>query len=412
MSAPTTAVLGIARKWKWFTVVIAPMLIALMIWGFREVVLNYLSGKGDPRLWITVLVLMVLGSMILLFAASVIWAFRARVTLDAEKIAVRGVFRTRVITARLIEGYRYINGQLHLYLLGRQWPVQLAYFEEQQRLTGWLFPRADNLDLRELDEEDELISQDPTLGITDEQKAEQLGRLRKVIRRLDYLAFATIPVAVANFLFLEHQEVARFSVAVLVLIPILLDAIGLANRGHVRVDYNEGTRYPQILTGTMACGLTLALMSLLDRGALPGNAYYPWLFAVTAAHGMLWLVIDLEGVRKAFERSGWVAILSVLGFFLLSAAWAGGAVYQVNKQFDQSPVTWHTTSVVRKKVAKGKTTSYRIEVAPWDESMSEPLEITLRRKEFQALFEGQKVEIGIGRGALEVPWVSAVRPRP
>jgi ABC-type bacteriocin/lantibiotic exporter with double-glycine peptidase domain len=59
-----------------------------------------------------------LGALMLLALAALVWGFRARITLSGDTMALRGVFRTRLLSAQHLEGYRRIKGQLHLYPAG------------------------------------------------------------------------------------------------------------------------------------------------------------------------------------------------------------------------------------------------------------------------------------------------------
>ncbi len=85
----------IAPRYKWLTVALAPILVALLAWAATEVIKNYLSGKGDPNIWVTAFVLTLLGSLVLVFLASILWAFRARIVLSDDRMTVRGLIRTR-----------------------------------------------------------------------------------------------------------------------------------------------------------------------------------------------------------------------------------------------------------------------------------------------------------------------------
>lgn len=399
----------VAARWKWLTVAIVPLLVALMVWGAREVIKNYLSGKGDPNVWVTGFVLALLGSLALVFLGSVLWAFRARIVLTSNRMTVRGLIRTRTIAEEQIEGTRWINGQLHLYLKDRQWPLQLSHFENQQVINAWVFRHAQDLGAQELVEEDVAISRDLALGMTQAHKEARLAKLRKIIKNINLLAYCGAVIGVVNVLFLEQDTVAKVVAAVLISIPVLLDLLALRNRGHIRIDYQEGTRYSQIFSTTMVCGIGVVLVSLLDRSTLIGDEFYRWFVPVAVAKGLLWLFIDLDRIRTLHARGWFASTITALSLMLLPAFWVGGSIYQVNQHLDSSSVTWHSTEVIDKKVSKGKTASYSIRVAPWTPSLDEPPELTMRRKQFKQIEVGMPIEIGVRQGALEIPWVAEIK---
>jgi hypothetical protein len=199
---------------------------------------------------------------------------------------------------------------------------------------------------------------------------------------------------VLNALFGGQAAIEKAAAAVLISIPVLLDLVALRNRGHVWVNHIEGTRYPQILSATMACGVALAVMSLFDEATLLGNAFYRWFLPVAVAKGLLWLAIDFDRPR--------ICLMIVPSF------WVAGSIYQLNKHLDNSGVTWNATEVVDKRVSRGKTVTYYVEVAPWASAQGKPPELVVSRQRFERLQVGMSVGIGVRRGALAIPWVAGI----
>jgi hypothetical protein len=409
MEARTTSTHYVTPGRKWLTVALVPILVALLAWGATEIVKNYSSGKGDPNIWVTGLVLALLGSLIVVFLASVPWAFRARVVLTRDSMTVRGLIRTRVITEAEIEGFRWINGQLHLYLKNREWPIQLSHYQDPYAINAWVFAHARDLAQQELAQEDVAIKRDLSLGMTERQKEDQLARLRKIVKSINVLAYGVAAVGVINVLFLEQDMIAKTATGVLVAIPILLDLLALRNRGHIRIDYQEGTRYPQIFSGTLACGIAVALMSLFDKTTLLGNEFYRWLIPIALAKGLLWLYIDLDRLRMLHARSRFAPAVTAVSLMLLPAFWVGGSLYQVNQHFDNSSVSWNATEVLSTRRSSGKTVTYYAKVKPWSPSLDEPPELVMSRQQFEQLKVGMHVEVGVREGALALPWVAEIR---
>ena len=409
MQAITTSTHYVTAGRKWLTVALAPILVALLTWGATEVVKNYASGKGDPNIWMTSLVLALLGSLMLVFLVSIPWAVRARVVLTGDTMTVRGLIRTQVITEAEIEGFRRINAQLHLYLRDREWPIQLSYYQNPRAINAWVFTHAYDLAQQELAQEDVAINRDLNLGMTERQKEDRLVRLRKLVNSINVLAYAVAAVGVVNVLFLEQDAIAKTATGGLVSIPILLDLLALRNRGHIRIDYQEGTRYPQIFSGTLACGIAVALMSVFDESTLLGNGFYRWLIPIALAKGLLWLYIDLDRLRMLRARGRFASRVTAASLMLLPAFWVGGSLYQINEHFDTSSVSWNATEVLDTRRSTGKTVIYYAKVKPWNPSLDEPPELVVSRKQFERLKVGTHIEVGVRKGALAVPWVAEIR---
>lgn len=409
MHAITTSTHYVTAGRKWLTVALAPVLVALLAWGATEIVKNYSSGKGDPNIWVTGLVLALLGSLTIVFLASIPWALRARVVLAPDSLTVRGLIRTRVVTEAEIEGFRWINGQLHLYLKNREWPIQLSHYQDPSTINAWVFAHARDLAQQELAQEDAAINRDLNLGMTQRQKENRLARLRKIVKSVNILAYGVAAVGVVNALFLEQDMIAKTATGALVSIPILLDLLALRNRGHMRIDYQEGTRYPQIFSGTLACGIAVALMSVFAKTTLLGNEFYRWLIPIALAKGLLWLYIDLDRLRMLHARSRLASTVTAVSLMLLPAFWVGGSLYQVNQHFDNSSLSWNATEVLDTRKSSGKTVTYYAKVKPWNPSLAESPELVVSRKQFEQLKVGMPVEVGVKEGALSAPWVAGIR---
>ena len=94
-----------------------------MAWAIVLLVQDLRSGTGRENALLLIPMLVTLGALILLALAALVWGFRARITLSGDTMALRGIFRTRLLSARHLEGYRRIKGQSYLYPKNDQWPV-------------------------------------------------------------------------------------------------------------------------------------------------------------------------------------------------------------------------------------------------------------------------------------------------
>ena len=103
--------------------------------------------------------------------------------------------------------------------------------------------------------------------------------------------------------------------------------------------------------------------------------------------------------------------------FFIPLIWVTGGVYQINRHFDISPVTWHATEVVYKQdptddLVTWLIQSFVIQVAPWDDTRAEPLTYDLSLTQLDAVEIGTQARIGVRNGALSIPWVATIEPVP
>jgi hypothetical protein len=410
MNSGDRRIYRVTKTWKWFTVVASPLLTALLAWGIREIIQNYLTGKGNSPLWLVVLIVMLLGILGCVFLGSILWAFRSFVVIHGDALVVRGIISVSRIGPDRMDGYRRLQGKMHLYLKDKNWAVTLAYYERQYEIENWVRRHAVDLDQQELIEEEDAIRRDITLGLTEGEKEGRLKRLRKIVGYFKAAAYLLAAVCAINFFFLKIDLVTKVTISALIIIPILLDLLAFHHRGHLRVDYREGTRYPQIFTGSMTCGVALTLVSLFDSDILFLEPFLSWFIPALMIKTLVWVVIDLNWIRMLYEKARLAAMITVAAFCILPAFWIGGSIYQVNKLLDHSPVIWNDTKVISKRISRSRTTSYVIKLEPWNKNIKKPLKINVTSKEFQLLVSGELARIGVRRGALNIPWVVGVTP--
>jgi hypothetical protein len=214
---------------------------------------------------------------------------------------------------------------------------------------------------------------------------------------------------VTNFFLLKIEVVAGLVISALIIQPILLDILAVKHRDHIRVDYREGTRYPQIFTGSMTCGVALTLVSLFDSDILYLEPFLNWFIPGIMIKTLIWVVIDLDRIRILYEKARLAALITVIAFLFLPSFWIGGSIYQVNKHLDQSPLIWNNTTVISKRISRSRTINYVIRFEPWSQKIKNPLQINVSQKEYQELVVGKPAKIGVRRGALKIPWVAGVK---
>ena len=387
-------------------------MLALMVWAAIETVRNSGPDASATQLWAIAFMLSLYGGVSLALVSGLIWAFRASVFIGADSMTVQGAYRKLDIRPEQLDGFRIIDGQFHVYIKSRSQPLQIAYFERIESIEHWIRQRTTNIDQDFLDRETADISSDVSLGYHPDEQAAELALLNKRVRHANFLIFAAIAVSAVNFLFVENLQVERVSVGVLVLTPLLLNFYALSHRGHIRIDHDEGTRYPQIFTATFAAGIVLMLLAVLDRGALLNNDLYRITGLGVLASGLLWCLIDFKRLSTLLARGRAVMAMTVVAFFLIPAAWVGGSLYHFNKLADVSDAVWYDTTVVEKTRASGKGASYSIDLAPWSKGMNEPVTVTLRRREFERFQSGMPVSVAVRDGALNIPWVADVQTKP
>jgi len=405
---PDESTFAVTRWVRWLIAVVAPVFAAMLVWLIREIVQDRLAGKGYDNVWLFAFILATLAILLFLMLYGLAFIVRGRLTINHQGVILRGVFGARSIPWDRIEGFRWNRGQgLFLFPVEDRWPANLTYFENQDLLYMWLYHHTPNLHWAELAKEADEIQANHELGMTNEQKEARLAGLKRITRTINWIAYVAGAIGAVNALFFDDDRVQLVTASALVPVPIVLVLLALRFRDQVRLDYREGSFYPEGLTGILASGIALGLMSLLDHHNTLGDNFAQWTFALAALGALVWL--GIEGQRIRTQRRWMLVGLHVLSIVFVSAFWAGGSVYQVNKNADVSEPAWDRTVVTRLRESREKTgTAYHAEVAPWSAS-AEPVELNLSSETYGTLRVGAAVEIGVRAGALQIPWVDQVR---
>lgn len=396
------------EQWlRWTMGIAAPVLAAGIAWLGFDIVQQRLAGRGWENPLALALVLATLGGLILLFLASVVHILRSRLTVSEEGIEVRGIFRTRTIAWKQAEGYRWIRGQMNVYLADAQMPVEVGYYEDRAALYALFQSRLPDLDAAVTEREAREIRDDLSLGLTQAEKDAKLAGMRRLAKALNWTAYVATGVGGVSALAQGPEWLQVLAACVLVLLPLVLLGLALAYPNRLRLDYREGSIYPEGASGIIAAAMGTGLMAALDPHSLLGERFFFWAAGLSAAFAAAWMYVERE--RLAEQMRSIMGALNVLSFAAFSAFWASGAVYLANRHADVSAPAWGTTKVTSLRVTGRSGKTYYVKVAPWS-GMPEAVELEVPRKAHRALSAGMDVEVGVRTGALDIPWVETVRP--
>lgn len=388
--------------------VAAPAFAAAFAWLAYDIAQQRVAGRGWESAWPIALVVAALCGLALLFLAGLAHALRAKLAVGEGGITVRGIFRTRAIPWKQLEGYRWIKRQMNVYAAGSELPVEISFFEDRDTLHAIFRARLRDLDAEVTEREAREIRDDLSLGLTQAEKEANLAPMRRLSRYLNWTAYATAVVGGAIAMFRGPEALQIAAASVLVGLPLALLGLALANPNRLRLDYREGSIYPEGASGIMASGVGLGAMAAFDPHTLLGERFFFWGAGLTAFFTLAWLYVERE--RMAEHMHSIVGALNVLGFACFSAFWGGGSAYLVNRHADLSEPSWSATKVLGlREKGRRAARSYLVKVAPWSAS-PEAIELELPRGAYRALAEGMEAEVGVREGALGIPWVETVRP--
>lgn len=108
-----------------------------------------------------------------------------------------------------------------------------------------------------------------------------------------------------------------------------------------------------------------------------------------------------DDVSPFFPMTTWLALVPVC---IATVVFANGA-------FDRSPVELHSLVVMRTLVMRGKSTSYYLQTSSWRPNHSfEKLQVSYRV--YTQFHINDPIIVEEHRGALNIPWLGAIRKKP
>jgi hypothetical protein len=343
--------------------------------------------------WLAAIVLgIVIGAIAVLGAYCALSVLRARLLVFPDRIEIRGLVRTRVLTRDGIVGFRVDIKDAGFVLVPRDGTLRPEKIAATIKLDEAFFDDwpgdLPNLDENDVQQAQAEIASDGRLGATPEERLQALEKGRRLARPINIVALAA---SLWGFLYPRPYPLV---IAILSFLPLL--ALGLVARakGILRLDRYRNDPHPHVAAVIIFPPLALAVRSLTD------------FYVVYWTHA-LWLTIGVGAVMCYAAVRADPAVrarpggLSAIVAFLL--AYGYGAGLQANALLDRSATTTYVATISEKYVSRGRSTSYSLKLKPWALKQNGST-VTVLPNLFKALEPGDSVIFAVRQGAFGVPW--------
>lgn len=325
-------------------------------------------------------------------AFMVLWPLRARVVIEGSRISVRSIFNERSAELSEIEGLRTIqtrNGSYsNLYLKEGRGAITISKsFNFDDAARAW-FQQIADLDQRDraalLDE----IANEQELGATAE---ERLAKLRGAKTWSISLTVASIAAAAA--MLFSHDS---FRVAVAVILAATPAAAFFSmQRSPLIYAILKQKADPR---GEMSFVLLVSAVGLLLSQSglhlVSDQPLLPLVVTVFAAY----LFAFYQVSRKGPSRPG-----RILALIIFAGLYSAGLVAMANTISDHAPAKTYSADVLRKRISRGRSTSYYMTLSPWG-PVDSPDELSVSSKIFHSFKVGDQVCLNLHPGSLHAPW--------
>jgi hypothetical protein len=380
----------VAIGWRISSAAVILPLILLMGW---IMVMPFLVGRSD-RLAIAAVCFLVGGGGMLLFLYFFLSVLKSKIEVYPDKLRNVGVFRASDIPIGEMAGFRVLPTQYAKVLLlqpkdtsAKKIKITMV-FADQAALLDWLNQNLTNLDSADFQEEMNQVLHDTRLGETEEQRLWVLGRAKRWAMILNGAG------VIVMFWAMIRPHPYNYVIWTLIALPLVV--LGFVRRfeGVLRLDGKKQSAFPNAALAFFMPCLALTLRAFTDFNILNWDSF--WIpFAICSA--TLCLVL-LQFAKDARRKIG-TAIVPVV----LCVLYGYSAVISLNGILDTSTPSFYEASVTRKRVSRGKHTSYYLKLSPWG-PMNEEKEVDVGKFVYDRRAIGDRAEVVVRNGRLGIPW--------
>lgn len=295
-------------------------------------------------------------SAALLATYPLLYAWRCRLTLDADGIELRGAFGARRLALSDVAGRRTLRSQYGTSV--QIWPkapgakplrFSPAAMNPDTRFNAWLRSVPD-LDQQDRERAQAQVAADPELGGSPEERLQRLASARKSARVLGATAFAA-----AGWLYLYPQPYG-YAVLLAALMPLVAIVIAARSHGLYRLDTGRNDVRPNIAAALLVPSIALALRAWQDLGVLDVSQATAWITGVAALFAFCAWRVTVGGSLSA-----------ALAALFPGACYAIGVVLLGNALLDHAAGEQYRVPVLSQHITHGSRggTSYYLRLAPW-----------------------------------------------
>ena len=379
-----------------------PWRLAMQVLGAIPIVcgsigLWYFGSGHETHSSATAIMLFLCAAFLLMGLYLVLYTIRAHITLRQDEIELTELYSTASLRRDQILGYRSqpgSHGPPTIILIPREGAGKkltiASMFGFDQAFRDWI-ATLPNLDTRDAEEAQKDIESNPELGLTPAERDTKIAEARTICRVLNILTF---PICLWAWLYPHPYKLA---VTTALLLPWVAIYVTARYKGVVVINQkNRNDPHPNVGLPFIVPGLMLVPRVIIDMPPLAWQR--PVLLATLVA---AFLAYAAYVVDRTIQQQRAIALI----LFMLSFGYGYAAVMETNALLDRTSPTIYLTTVTRKYVSTGKSSSYHLVLAPWG-PMQRGDNVTVTRTFYNARTVGGPVCIALRAGALSIPWYS------
>ncbi len=320
-------------------------------------------------------------------------AKKGKFVIDGDKVYTTSVLGTRQLSINEIKGYWRVKNHLLLEPLSPQKKrIKISTrLERSKEIVEWAASRYPNMVSVALEEEQNSILNDETLGNTLDERKQKWERAKTFAKVFNGISIA---VALWALVWPTPYEFALWCSFLLVLGAI---AATKCNK-LLRIAGGRSSAYPSVIWAFFAPCSALGIRGLFDYNLY---SYAPVWIPVLGFTVFLLAILLIKSKDLTFKKPTdfWIAL--ALCIFMLEYSY--GAWVFFNCRYDISAPEIFSAQVLDKHVSKGKTTRHSLLLSPWA-TRTVPENVTVSKPLYDLLAEQDSVTLVLHKGKFGIPW--------
>ncbi len=323
----------------------------------------------------------------------VIRIFKERFTITEDRFIHVRVYTSRELLFDEVSGYRVDDNYIRIYNRSGKARIMLSsYISHKAEIIKKLAKRFKNLDVEEAIQARNELLNDTDYGFTPEQVEESIRRAKRISIHLNV---AGVAAAIWAFAYPTPYDVVLM---VNILLPIVAMAVTKTSNGLILLNDVKNSAKPNVVWAFLGPVLSLSLRLLFDFHIFSFSNMY----ALAGGLFVCTLVVLIAG-SKEFNLSKAAGRASVFSLVFFLAIYCVLAVLTVNCLFDKTPAETYTAQVLDKRISRGKSTTYYLNLAPWG-PQKEVDEVSVNRSFYDETNINDDVHLYYHKGLFNIPW--------
>jgi hypothetical protein len=383
----------LSRSWKYFIYLLSLLIIAGAVGGTIWWLLSP-DDHSSPALVIPFILLFIAGSVWMAQEARI-----GQVIIGPDFIQIKGTVINRELLFTQIKGFRVDKNYIRFFpnTIDLKRISISTYIGHSADIHAWAQAHFPDLDLQEAAENLQAALEDNRYShLSEEERTVLLKRAVLVTRIIQGLSVVS---AIAVYFF-GSSAMGIYALLILIAIPWIAIGAMYYYKGLITINAKKDSLLPSLEFAFFPAAFALFLLALTSLKVLHlEHMWMPFAAIIFLAGLLLWRV----GSQGAFNPGNLAVPRTVATYLVILAVYSYGAVIMINCYFDRTPATYYEVTVINKRISKGKTTTYYLELAPWGPVTGND-EVQVSKAFYNKMPVDKSVALYLRTGLLDIPW--------